>query len=127
MESRILLMGTDRRYSFAEKDSESKTLVPSQRKIHAANVVPYGLDFDFGNFLDCMSFGIVGYGHPENSGLSREEVAIRNLNLTTGGLDKIMKERGADFVLVDSLVSRDAGTYWRIAGRAQLLVNAQRE
>ena len=121
MENKILLVGKDRKYFFAERDYEGKTLKPTDEHILATDTMPYGFEFKFGGF-DGEWFGLMGYLTHENSGLSHEEVGKKNLDLTVKGLNKIVKKNDADYVLIDNLSSRDISTSWGISGRAQLLI-----
>lgn len=122
MESKILLVGKDRRYYFAEKDYENKTLKHTEKTVPATDLIRYGFDFKFGG-MNNVRFRDFGYTHPENTGLSDEEVAKKNLDLTVEGLEKIVEEKKADFMLVDKIKSRNRGTCWHIEGRAILLIS----
>lgn len=122
MKGKILLVGKDGKYFFAEKNYEDKKLKPTEESVPATEVIPYGFDFGFGKLGSNRSFGIVGYTHHTNLGLSKEAVARKNLDLTVSGLEKTVEEKGADFVLVDNMYSEDMSTYWQISGRAQILI-----
>lgn len=122
MNNKILLVGKDRKYFFAEKDRKNKTLKPTKKYVSAADVIPYGFNFRFGDPLGSTNFEIMDYSSEIYRGLSKEESIQKHLDLTVKGLEKLIKDFKADFILVDDLCSRDVGVWWEISGKAQLLI-----
>lgn len=122
MSNKILLVGKDRKYFFAEKDKENITLKSTKKSISTTDVVPYGFNFTFGEPLGKIDFGTMSYDSYIYQELSKEEGIQKNLDLTVEGLEKIVEDAKADFILVDNLISQDYGTSWKISGKAQLLI-----
>jgi hypothetical protein len=128
MSNKILLMGKNGEYYIAKKNKEENNLVPSSKKVFARETVPYGFGFKFGH--NGENLGIMGYisylyhnkGKDGNYPKDNEEYSRINLDLTIKGLEKKIKEKGADYILVDDLFSKDMGTSWDIYGKAQLLI-----
>jgi hypothetical protein len=129
MKNKILLMDKKGQYALAQKSKDELTLKPSQERVDAREVVPYGLEFKFGDIGE-INFGICGYYHTfyrgkgKNGGLplDHEEHGRINLDLTIKGLENEVKKAGADYILVDFLEYGDMGTIWKFSGRAQLLI-----
>ncbi len=132
---KILLMGDNGCYAFARKTQNGLNLEPDLNSgIDAKKIVPYGFLFKFSGNCEIdggVDFGIRGYIHQcyrdyeEATGVhlaKEEDFGVRNLQMTIEGLEKMVEEKGADFVLVDELYSEDMSTYWDISGRAQLLL-----
>ncbi len=129
--NKILLTGEKGKYSVAKKSENELNLEPTEREINARKLTHYGFEFTFGSLSD-YQFNICGYTHETYRELNkkfgtiapREEIGKENLNRTINGLEKLMKEKGADYVLLDKdkFVSADNGTYWEISGRGQLLL-----
>jgi len=117
MNNKILIVGTDRKYFYTRKDTSKRILIADFEKgyILATDVVPYGLDFKFGN--DERRFTL-GRFHNEAIGLEEKEVTQRNLDLTIKGLETMVEEAKADFVLIDDLRLSHVTPY----GRGQLLI-----
>lgn len=120
-------MGSDGGYNVARKTSDGLNLESSLTEIDARKVVPYGFVFYFG-VDNGINLGVKGYIHEyydkfRSNLIKKEDYGRINLDLTIEGLVKITKEKGADFVLVSDLYSKDVGTYWEISGKAQLLLN----
>lgn len=129
--TKILLMGKNGYYHLAKKDKDGTNLKQDKEalKVNAGGLVPYGFTFEFGGGLAQVSFGIFGYGHinyaieeKEGKLKSNEDYGRVNLDRTIEGLEKMVVDKGADYVLISDLISRDMHTSWHINGKAQLLV-----
>ena len=132
--TKILLMGKNGTYHFAQKDEKGLKLEPNENdQINARELIPYGLSFDFGRGTDSR-FKTLNYLNPSSY---RKEFAERltkspapedfgevNLEITLEGLEKKVSEYGADYILIDNFVSKDRGTYWEISGKAQLMLKS---
>ncbi len=127
MNNKILLVGTDGEYFVAKKSKNGIKLEPSSKKVYAREVVPYGFDFRFGH--NGEHIGICGYGHfiyrdkgKDGKYPEKEEYPRINLDITINALEERVKEKGADYILVDGLRYQDVHTSWDVWGRAQLLI-----
>jgi hypothetical protein len=128
---KILLIGRNGYYNPVRKTKDGLNLEPdlTKKQISAKMVVPYGFDFRFGG-MEGTDF-IKGYTHQDYEKYGYEKLRTHedygkiNLDLTIKGLEELVIKKGADFVLVDNLCSRDARTFWDIRGRAQLLIDTK--
>jgi hypothetical protein len=135
---KILIMEKYGNYCLAQKDKNGLNLELNEHRIphliNAKHVVPYGLPFTFGPDGQ-KHFRTLSYLNPschkkefekrlEDNPLP-EDFGRINLDITIEGLENKVKENGADFIYVDNLVSKNAGTYWEISGRAQLLLTTK--
>ena len=128
--TKIFLMGDHGRYDSSKKNAEGTNLEPDKSfAVNARGLVPYGFSFTFGEIKSDFDFGIFGYGHidyaveeKEGKLKTHQDYAKVNLERTIEGLENLVKEKGADYVLVNEMHSADMGTYWNITGKAQLLL-----
>jgi hypothetical protein len=111
--NKILLVGTDRKYFYVEKD-KSEGLKKDKDYVLTTDFLPYGFEFKFGGGKD-ISFG---YGSLHFPGLSDEEIIDANLNLTIKGLEEMVEEAKADFMLLDDLNFMHGS----LDGRGRLLI-----
>ncbi len=116
MSNKILLVGIDRKYFYADKDEKNNMLKRAKNYVLTTDVIPYGFDFKFGR-TDGITFAYGKYGS-ENMGLPEEDVIKKNLDLTIKGLEDMVKKAKADFVLIDDLGLSDV----TFCGRGQLLI-----
>lgn len=128
MENKILLIGKNGEYLVAKKNKKGTELIKSSKKVYAREIIPYGFDFKFG-CIDGRHYGVCGYGYShyqkeieEGKIKTNEDYGRVNLDRIIKGLEKDVREAGADYVLVDDFISRESDTSWGISGRAQLFV-----
>ena len=124
-------MGEKGNYHIAKKSENGLQLELSDKKINARKLTQYGFEFTFGPLSD-YSFDIYGYTHESYNELDKKfktiapckEIGKENLNRTIKRLEELIKEKGADYVLLDkdTFLSRDNGTSWAISGKGQLLL-----
>ena len=136
--TRILLMGENGFYNFAKRNQDRTNLEPDKLKVnsnglipHARDLVPYGFSFIFGKDLTRdVNFGIFKYSdihyeieRQQERLSSKEDYGRVNLERTIEGLENLVKENGADYVLIGNLISRNNfNNYWEVSGKAQLLL-----
>jgi hypothetical protein len=110
MVNKILLVGTDRKYFYAEKD-RLQGLKKGENYVLATDVVPYGLQFKFGP-LEEIDFRV------PNINISNDKQVEVNLYSVINGLEEMIKEAEADFVLLDDFHLAHTDFY----GKGQLLI-----
>ncbi len=111
-------MGENGYYYQAEKNKDNFNLEQSKKlmKINAGSVVPYGFAFEFGPSKE-VRFTLGKY-HSENIALTEKDVTKKNFEFTINSLEKMVEDKGADYILVDNFHRNHEDFY----GKAQLLL-----
>jgi hypothetical protein len=114
----ILLMGEKGYYNVGEVNKD-KNLIGTDKhnRVNARELTTYGLPFEFGPSKEVRF--TLGRLSNENIALKEEDLTKKNFELTINSLENMVKEKGADYILINDFHRHHEGFY----GEAQLLLN----
>lgn len=129
------MMGKNGKYNFAVYSPNKLSLVQGKREVDARKTTQYGLEFEYSaimkpeikitHYKDTEEEEITKFG--KNYAEDYEALGRINLNVAIEGLEELVDENGADYVLVDKNPrSLDCKGHWDFKTKGRFILKTQK-